>query len=1467
MLMLGGYLFDYLAERASLPSRFLMVGLCVNVVMVAALLCVAARLPINIPPPDVAAADIGKSVSPEDYTSFWGAVTFNWIYPLIRHGTNATLNEADVWPLSLTLQSRPVFAKFSTLQHGSLLRRIWATAYQDLALDFIGTLFSIVFSYGRPFFLKRLLDSIDHPNATTRDQGIAYIFAAIILVCSVLQAEASAQHLSYCRHAATRVRSELMAAIYDKALKRKDASGIVNREKATPRTSAPTPSVSGAATPYAKDSIQPPKSQVNTMAKDQPQASADPGTIVNLMSGDCSRISGMITMLYTIYGAPFEIVFGSLFLYQLLGWSAFTGFVVVLMGWPLNKYVTERNVRLHRSYLKARDKRVGVLDEMISSIKFIKFFAWEDRWMEKAMNARADEMEWLSECRMNIVMFYGLWNIAPVSLSLISFATYVWLGNQLTVGTAFAASLFLLTPQFERIIPSALRLTWTQARIALDRIAAFLNEDEVSDQVSSLKSPDPNFDHEEGLGLDDASFRWNEGPNPANPKKLSDPRSTDRFPSNLSDSTSIAGDDRGSEFEVQRFELRSLSVKFPEKKLSVITGPTASGKTALLMALLGEMTLVSGRLIMLKDNTLDEHGNIRGIAYAAQSPWLRHQSIRDNILFGYPYDESRYTAVIECCALRPDLDMLEDGDATEIGVKGVTLSGGQKARVALARAVYSRKKYVLLDDPLSAVDTDTARTIYHKCLRGSLLKNRTVILVTHHVKLVLPGAHYFVQMEDGRIAVQGTVADLRSQGILEGIARTAALDGKRRQSIIAAEALIGAKVAPAEVKEPRKLVKEEHRETGSVKFSVYKAYIAAGGYPIWILLALITLIRQLRNLGEKVWIKVWTDAYTPIAPAMSSQTSRGMRLLAVEWPNAAEHPMFYIGIYAALGLFSVAMSLVNVGFAWTAALNASRILFRKLLVTVVRATFRFHDTTPQGRLMNRFSKDFETVDSAIAMLLQAVNYAIAEFFVSLMTVAYIFPPFLLPASIIGYFYRIIAIGYLRTGRDLRRMESNTRSPIFSEFGELLAGIVTVRAFSAEKRFMDNLHGKIDETSKIGYAFWMSNRWLSFNFDALGALTVFITALFAVTFLHNDAGLAGVVITSALSFGNSVYTACRFWTSLELDLNAVERIIEYLDLPQDPPAIVDSQRPPAYWPSSSNNEAMIAVENLVVRYAPDLPPVLKGVSFQLKAGERVGLVGRTGIGKSTLAMSLLRFVDPSEGKIIIDGIDISSIGTYDLRSRITFIPQDSLLVSGSLRDNLDPFGEFDDTQCMDVLHRTNLIPHSTSRPHSRAPSPLPSRSHSPLPLTDDATMDDTDAETAVTALDVRTTVSLDMQVSAGGANFSQGQRQLIAIARALLRHSTIVVLDEATSSVDFATDAQIQKVIREEFHGSTLITVAHRLRTIIDYDRIVVLEKGKVAEIDAPLNLLRRQGGIFRDMCLKSGYFGELESAAQAKVDA
>ncbi|KAJ7124701.1 P-loop containing nucleoside triphosphate hydrolase protein [Mycena filopes] len=342
----------------------------------------------------------------------------------------------------------------------------------------------------------------------------------------------------------------------------------------------------------------------------------------------------------------------------------------------------------------------------------------------------------------------------------------------------------------------------------------------------------------------------------------------------------------------------------------------------------------------------------------------------------------------------------------------------------------------------------------------------------------------------------------------------------------------------------------------------------------------------------------------------------------------------------------------------------------------------------------------------------------------------------------------------------------------------------------------------------------------------------------------------------------MYWACRNWTGLP------QRVVEYLKLPQEPPAIIDSHRPPAYWPSSSKNDALVRVEDLVVKYALELPAVLQGISFTLKAGERVGLIGRTGSGKSTLAMSMLRFVDPASGRIVIDGIDISTIGINDLRSRLTFIPQDATLFSGTLRDNLDPFGDHDDAACLDALYRVHMISDSptgsrgpSSRGQSTAPSPSSSRPPSINGTASSSILTEVDPAARVTA------VSLDTQVSAGGTNFSQGQRQLIAMCRALLRRSAVVVMDEATSSVDFATDAKIQKAIREEFTDSLLITVAHRLKTIIDYDRLVVLDHGRVVQFDTPFNLIQREEGVFRGMCLKSGSFGELEAAARAKAEA
>ncbi|KAJ7784449.1 hypothetical protein B0H16DRAFT_1492535 [Mycena metata] len=1453
-LQLAGYLFDNIFSGIPLPDPFILFGSSAHVAVLGALLYLTLTMPIALPSVHVRKEEIGASVSPEDYTSLFGWLTFSWVYPLIQRGTNTTLEEKDVWFLSPTNKSKAIFTKFHSLQSATLLRRLWDANSLDLLLDLFGTLGSVTFAYGSVFFLNRLLDSIDHPTGS--DKGIAYQNAGLMFIFSILKAQFDAQHLWYGQRAATRIRSELMAAIYHKALLRKDFSGITKPQTPDQKSDAPVDD--------AAESTPKPK-----VDDDKPTAGADIGKIVNLMSGDTERIATIANSMYYVYGAPFEFTIASVFLYQLLGWSAFAGFISILAGVPLNKYLSERMARINKAILTAKDKRMGEVNELLGAIKFVKFFSWEELWLTRAMVARNEEMYWRLRGRLNNLFYHCVWSITPIFMSTISFFVYVWLGNQLTVAKAFTAlALFAMIRTPLNLAPMYI-VEVIQARIAIDRIAVFLAEDEVSGQISSLtqdnSEPVLTGSDDDRLGLENASFRWNEieGADDALPE---------------ADNATTVSDDSRRSFTGRRFELKDVSVLFPEGVLTVVTGPTASGKTALLMAILGELTLLPGGRIILSKNAsnIDACGNMHTISYAAQTPWLRNESIRDNILFGYPWDEERYRQVLDCCALTPDLEVLEDGDATEIGAKGVSLSGGQKARVALARACYARTKWVLLDDPLSAVDSHTARFLYDRLLCGPLLANRTVVLVTHHVELVLPGTHYLVQMKDGRIDNQGTPTELRRQGILEEITEEAATEVKPEDAPAAPEAretsieaeLDEEKVKPVkDLKKPRKLVEDEHRETGSVRWSVYKIYLEAAGYWIWAVFTFLIFVLQLKGVGEKLWIKIWGEAYQEAANFSTPYSLFGtndhgylastglIRAHAFrDWPSAVERPLYYAGIYAAIGFFGVTIQLLSVGMEHTAALNAAHKLYRRLLTSVVGATFRFHDTTPLGRMLNRFGRDVEIIDNQIVWSISALTSAIGGLFVSVMTVLVVFPLFVIPASIVGYFYHTLAHGYLHTGRDLRRMESNSRSPIFSDFADLLEGIVTVRAFSVEKRFMKTLHERIDASTQLWYAFWMTNRWLLLNFDFLGSISVFATACFSITYLDDNAGLAGLAITSALTFSNGVFLTLRFWAQLELDLNCVERVAEYIDIPQEPAAIIESYRPPAYWPSSSRMDGFVTLENVVVKYAPELPDVLRGISLSLNAGERIGLVGRTGSGKSTLAMVLLRFVDPSSGKIIIDGVDISKIGLYDLRSRITFIPQDASLFSGTLRSNLDPFDEYEDSVCLNVLHRVHLIGQSQNASRSATP-----------PGTRPPSVDDSVSATD-TRVDAKAVISLDTQVSAGGANFSQGQRQLIALARALLRRSAIVILDEATSSVDFETDAKIQTTIREEFTGSLLITVAHRLRTVMDYDRIVVLDQGKVAEVGTPLRLMDKENGIFRTMCLKSHSFRELEALAQAKED-
>ncbi|KAI0332220.1 multidrug resistance-associated ABC transporter [Cubamyces sp. BRFM 1775] len=1486
LFILCGHVYDYYAHVIAFPPPSVVVMASAALFVGLAGFAIVASMPARIPSGRIKREDIGKSVSPEDYTTAWGWMSFRWVTPLVDRGSHDTLNEADIWSLSPTMRARPLHIKFSR-STGKLVKRLWRANSLDLVMDFILTYASIVFNYAGPFFLKRILDALDTSEleGSPEKKALAFVYAFLAFASSLLKSQADAQHLWFGRRAATRIRLELMSSIYDKALKRKDFSGVVDKG------SGEKGKVTGQSNATTSDSKE----------------NAGVGKIVNLMAGDANRVSQFAGAIYYLYGAPFEIIVASIFLYRLLGWAAFMGYVVLLLTWPLNKLLATRTQDISKSLAIARDKRMGVLHELIGAIKFIKFFAWEDRWVERVTDARKAELQWMAKSYVNSACFSLIWICAPILVSLTSFYTYIAQGNELTIGTAFASlALFRMIRLPLNIIPAFI-VQAIQTKVSIDRIAAFLDEDEVDEQVSTLKKGHvpPSEDNEEGLGIINGTFKWNE--TEANENAEGSDKSTSGSagasgaeasgaePGPSEGESTVSG---GAPTRDQRFELKDINVMFPEGKFSVITGPTASGKSALLMALLGELTTLGGRVVMSKNaSKVDEHGLSHTISYAAQSPWLRHQSIRDNILFGYPYDEERYNAVVRCCALEPDLEILEDGDATEIGARGVNLSGGQKARVALARAVYAPTKYVLLDDPLSAVDSHTARFLFEELFMGLLLAHRTVILVTHHVDLVFPGTHYLVRMLGGRIDTQGTVSDLRSNGVLDDIAQLEDTEAQKRKPVettrdpaveIEAEA---PDQTEAKLRKPRKLVEDEHRETGSVEWDVYKAYLQTSSYWIWgTFLALIALTHVL-GVGEKLWIRVWGEAYTTAKesgsgyaqmaylfrtvatqhvmyrgvsysesrpPAAAHNAGSSLNSPGITLPSVQEHPYFYIGVYSAIALIGGLVNTADIATQFVGALRASRVLFDKMLRTVVRATMRWYDVTPQGRILNRFSKDIETIDTAISETFHPVNYYIILTIVSVVTIIVVLPLFIFPAIVLGFFYYRYATAFLNTNRDLRRMESNTRSPVFANFTEMLEGIVTVRAFGAEQRFLDNLYDTVDLTTRIWYMSSMTNRWLLVTFDTLGATGILATTLFALSG-YQGAGMAGVCITSAIAFTESVSWTCRFWADVELDFNSVERVVEYFDLPQEPPTIIESNRPPAYWPSSTspNKDSLLAVENLVIKYAPDLPPVLHGISFTLRAKERVGLLGRTGSGKSTLAMSLLRFVDPAVGRIIIDGIDISTIGLHDLRSRITFIPQDATLFSGTLRDNLDPFGDHTDAECLDVLHRVHMLS------DSQLASQRPSRAASVHENEPEATV--ASVSPSPTETEGKTVVALDSQVSPGGTNFSQGQRQLIAMARALLRRSAIIILDEATSSIDFTTDAKIQATIREEFDDSLLLTVAHRLRTVIDYDRLIVLDNGKIAEFDTPLNLIHKEGGIFRGMCVKSGTFGELEAAAKAKA--
>ncbi|KAI0833629.1 P-loop containing nucleoside triphosphate hydrolase protein [Trametes gibbosa] len=1285
---------------------------------------------------------------PEDSTDFWGWSTFSFVEPLFKISNTRTVNDEDVWELSPFFTHKNLFTKYLSYiaknPTHSLLRYLLVSSSLDLILDILLETWAATVGFVPPYALQRILTALSDPAPGAKNT--AYLFAVVTFLANLSFAQVDINKLWFTRRCYERTRGQLFCALHYKALKRRDI-GHQSAKK-----------------------------------EDDDEGNADLGKIVNLMQGDAYAVAYRFWRFSGFFLAPVRLIIAMIFLYRVLGWSAFTAVVIVLVVYVLNYPLAKYDVWLMRRMWKATDRRMNVVNELWQNIRFLKFYGWEYRWSERVRQARETELGWQVKENIVDVFINFIWNWMPSATALGTFVCYtVIAGERLTVAKAFtsiALFSYLQGPMTE--IPDQI-FSLLHAYVSMQRIEKFLAEPEVPDWATSLKRPPQSpASNQTEVGFEGATFEWDVAPQ--------------ETPS--------------------RFTLGPITVRFPPGGLSVVSGPTGSGKSALLVALLGEMHCTVGSVVLNKAG--------HQVAYCAQNPWLEHATIRDNIIFGaaYGYDEAQYRAVVDACALEKDFEIFAAGDMTEIGEKGITLSGGQRARIALARALYSPAKVILLDDPLAAVDLHTAQHIVKKALSGELARNRTIILVTHHITLCLPIAAYLVELSAGSVLRHSSASELREQGELERLveAEDTVEEAETASSSSATQVENEADLsAPASELKPQdvsgKLIDDEARAEGRVSLRTYWTYIRAAGLVSWIATFLLMVLIRCINVAFQFFLARWGEAYEHHESFVHTFAVQVQDILeSLPPPDVNVKPWLMIYLYISIaGALSV---LAYISLGYYASLQASRSLFTAMLQRLSRAPARFFDVTPIGRILNRFTSDINTVDHALHASGRAALSGTLNFVISFSVIISVVPSFAPFALFIAWLYVRLAPSYVRASRDLRRLESVSLSPAFAGFDELLRGLPHVRAFGMEERYQDRFYKRVDKFQTFDHVYWLIAGWLNWRYDCLGSVVVFLTTLFAL-WSSVSSGYAALVIVQAAIFAEASRQLVRVLAQVELDFNSVERIVEYLEVPQEAPAVVHEKRPPAAWPTSSGD---LVVQDIVVKYAPHLPAVLKRLSFHVKPTEKIAVVGRTGSGKSTLAMSLLRIVEPAEGHIIIDGIDITTIGLEDLRSRITIISQDVSLFSGTLRSNLDPFDEHSDQECWDVLERCHLTTIlKGSMQHSReSPS----------------------------------NISLDMPISQTGS-LSAGERQLVAMARAILRRSNVVILDEATSQIDTDLDDQIQRTIREEFAGAIVITIAHRLRTVLDYDRIMVLGAGEIVEFDTPSVLVKTPGSIFREMCRAS----------------
>ncbi|RHZ61323.1 putative ABC bile acid transporter [Aspergillus thermomutatus] len=1399
--------------------------------------------------------------------SLLSLLTFSWLDPLIWKGYKQPLELDDVWNLTTSQKAATVLEDFRRKHpRGPLVWRLGCYFYGTLLLQGAWTIFSNLFTYLPTLLLKAILEYVEDPRSTTANAAWLY---AILLFCSgAIQGVADGQALWIGRKLGVKLRAIIIGEIYAKALRRKAGSSPdAPKKKEEPQKVGKKDRIFSFGRKKKKataDSETPAESD-----KTDPSQLANVGTIINLMAIDSFKVSEVGAYLHFLWASvPVQIIIAVTLLYRLLGFSSFAGIVLMVLMLPVNLFIAKSFARLQNQILAGTDARIHATNEVLQNIRIVKYFAWEQRFQDIIDEKRRAELNSLRNRYILWSFAATVWYGTPILITFTSFFLYTVVEKKkLTPSVAFPAlSMFsLLRVPLDQLADMVAHVQ--ESKVSLDRVDTYLNEEETEKYNILSTSTAPETPPK--IALENATLSW------GTPKK---------------DSHGEAPDNG------EAFRLINMNVSFDIGKLNIIAGPTGSGKTSLLMALLGEMKLLEGR-VHLPGGTANraelpvdpQTGLIESVAYCAQEAWLVNATVKENIVFASPFDERRYKAVIKACALERDLSILDAGDQTMVGEKGISLSGGQKQRISLARAVYSRARHLLLDDCLSAVDSHTAKHIFREALRGPLMMDRTCILVTHNVALTVPQADYVIALDNGKISAQGLPDDVASSGVFGEDyfkSRPTSRASTPRLSRLPSDAgdrhaeeppstngkVNGSPSKPtAQDQEGDNAQSKltESKAVGSIKWSTIRLYLRSmGPWYYWICAALVFSLQQLGSVSTNIWIRQWANSYQVEenssvdagnyaaaanfkfpsfnAGGVPRTSNSYVPQLGVQRNPATDGDVnvsYYLGVYAFLGIGYVLISLLREGVLFWGSLNASSKIHRRLLDAVTHAKFKFFDSTPLGQLMNRFSKDIEAVDQEVAPVAIGMIHCLASVIMIVILISVITPGFLIAAIFISMIYFALGAVYLNASRDMKRLESVQRSPLYQQFGETLNGIVTIRAYGDGPRFIVDNHRRINAYNRPHIYLWAANRWLAFRVDITGALVSFFTATFVLINIGKiDAGAAGLSLTYAVTFTENVLWLVRLYSEVQQSMNSVERVKEYLDVEQEAKAVIVDSRPPADWPTGGSVEFI----NYTTRYRPDLDPVLRSVSFAVKPGEKVGIVGRTGAGKSSLALALFRGLEAEQGQIVIDGLDIGTIGLRDLREAITIVPQDPTLFTGTIRSNLDPFNSFSDEQIFTALRRVHLIGPGTSG----SATPITASTVSiaePHPTSTNGA----DVDGAAVQDNKNIFRNLESPVSESGSNLSQGQRQLLCLARALLKNPKVLMMDEATASIDYNTDSKIQETLRE-LRESTIITIAHRLQTIIDYDKVLVLDHGRVIEYDHPWTLINKPDGLFRSMCENSG---------------